>query len=81
MNITNVTDYDNITDSDKITLCNCTKNDNNNTNIEIIIPLIAIVPSIMSLICLILLMVYTLPLFNKKNHIINGEKFTSVSSS
>ena len=67
MNIINVTDYDNITDSD-MTLCNCTNNDNNDTNIEIVIPLITIIPCAMSLICLITLMVYTLikPLFNKK---------------
>ena len=67
MNITYVIDYDNITDSD-MTLCNCTNNDNNDTNIEIVIPLITIVPCVMSLICLLSLMVYTLikPLFNKK---------------
>ena len=71
MYITNVTDdYDNITSSnitdyDNLTLCNCTNNDN---NIEIVIPLITIIPCGMSLICLISLMVYTLikPLFNKK---------------
>ena len=64
MDIINVTDYDNITDSD-ITLCNCTNND---TNIEIVIPLITIIPCAMSLICLVSLMVYKLikPLFNKK---------------
>ena len=68
MYIANVTDYDNITDSDNITLCNCTNNENNDTNIEIVIPLITIVPCGMSFICLISLMVYTLfkPLFNKK---------------
>ena len=68
MNITNVTDYDNITDSDNMTLCNCTNNDSNDVNIEIVIPLIGIIPCAMSLICLISLMVYTLikPLFNKK---------------
>ena len=62
MNIINVTDYDNMA------LCNCTNNDNNDTNIEIVIPLITIVPCVMSLICLLSLMVYTLikPLFNKK---------------
>ena len=66
----NVTDYDNITDYDKVTSTNmtlstCTNNDN---NIEIIIPLITIIPCGMSLICLLSLMVYTLikPLFNKK---------------
>ena len=68
MNITNVTEYDNIPDSDIMTLCICTNNDNNNTNIEIIIPLITIIPCGMSLICLTSLMVYTLvkPLLNKK---------------
>ena len=69
MNITNIiNDYDNITDSDNITLCNCTNNDNNDTNIEIVIPLLAIIPCATSLICLVSLMVYTLikPLFNKK---------------
>ena len=73
MYITNVTDFDNITSSnysdyDNITdTNNCTINDNNN-NIEIIIPLFTIIPCGMSLICLISLMVYTLikPLFNKK---------------
>ena len=68
MNITNVTDYDNIIDSDNMTLCNCTNNDNNDTNIEIVIPLLTIISCGMSLICLIPLMVYTLikPLINKK---------------
>ena len=68
MNITNVTDYDNIPDSDNMTLCNCTNNDYNNTNTEIVIPLITIIPCAMSLICLVYLMVYTIikPLFNKK---------------
>ena len=68
MNITNVTDYDNITDSDNMTLCNCTNNDNNDTNIEIVIPLLTIIPCGMSLICLISIMVYTLvkPLIKKK---------------
>ena len=64
MDITNVTDdYDNITDSDNMKLCNCTNND---TNIEIIIPLITIRPCVLSFLCLISLMVYTLtkPLFN-----------------
>ena len=66
MDITNITDdYDNITDSDNMKLCNCTNND---TNIEIIIPLITIIPCVLSFLCLISLMVYTLikPLFNKK---------------
>ena len=64
MYITNVTDYDNITTSD-MTLSNCTNNEN---NIEIVIPLITIIPCGMSLVCLISLMVYTLikPLFNNK---------------
>ena len=63
MYVTNITDV-----NDNITLCNCTSNDNNDTNIEIVIPLITIVPCGMSLICLISLMVYTLikPLINKK---------------
>ena len=62
MYVTNITD-----DNDNITLCNSTNNENNN-NIEIVIPLITIIPCGMSLICLIALMVYTLlkPLFNKK---------------
>ena len=44
---------------------NCTNNDN---NIEIILPLITIVPCGMSLVCLISLMVYNLikPLIRKK---------------
>ena len=60
MYITNITD-----DYDNISLCNCTNNDN---NIEIIIPLITIIPCGLSLICLISSLVYTLikPLFNKK---------------
>ena len=58
----------NITDDYKDTLSinkNCTNNDN---FIEIIIPLITIIPCAMSLICLISLMAYTLikPLINKK---------------
>ena len=63
MNITNITDDD----IENITLCNCT--DNENSNIEIVIPLLTIIPCGMSLICLISLMVYTLikPLFNKKS--------------
>ena len=62
MYVTNITD-----DNENMTSCNCTDNENNN-NIEIIIPLITIVPYGMSLICLISLMVYTLvkPLINKK---------------
>ena len=44
---------------------NCTNND---IKIEIILPLLTIIPCGMSLICLISFMVYTLirPLFNKK---------------
>ena len=63
MFITNVTD-----DYGKIKLCNCTNKDINDTNIDIVIPLITIIPCGMSLICLISLLVYTLfePLFNKK---------------
>ena len=62
MNITNVTD------SDNISLCNCTNNDKNDTNIEIVLPIITIIPCAMSLICLVSLMLYTIikPLFNKK---------------
>ena len=62
MYITNVTnDYDNSI------LCNCTNNDKNENNIEIIIPLFTIIPCGMSNICLISLMVYTLikPLLSK----------------
>ena len=62
MYITNITDNYN----DTLSLNNnCTNNDN---NIEIIIPLITIIPCGISLICLISLMVYTLikPLFSKK---------------
>ena len=55
MYIANVTD-----DYDIMKLSNCTNNVNNDTNIEIVIPLITIVPCGMSLICLISLMVYTL---------------------
>ena len=59
MYITNITD-DTLSKNN-----NCTNNDN---SIEIIIPLITIVPCGMSLICLISLMVYILikPLINKK---------------
>ena len=70
MFLTNVTDYDNFTttnytDYDNITSTNCTNNEN---IIEIIIPLITIIPCGLSLICLLSLIVYTLikPLFNKK---------------
>ena len=42
MYIANVINHDNVTDSDNMTLCNCTNNDNNDTNIEIVIPLLTI---------------------------------------
>ena len=63
MYLTNITGDD----IENITLCKCT--DKENSNIEIVIPLITIIPCGMSLICLISLMVYILikPLFNKKN--------------
>ena len=63
MYIANVSnEYDNITSSiytnyDNMTLTNCTNSEN---NIEIVLPLITIIPCGMSLICLISLMVYTL---------------------
>ena len=62
MYITNITDDYNDTLSINN---NCTNNDN---SIEIMIPIITIVPCGMSLICLTSLMVYTLvkPLINKK---------------
>ena len=68
MYITNITDYDNVTDEYNDTISinnNCTNNDN---NVQIVIPLITIILCGMSLICLISLMVYTLvkPLFIKK---------------
>ena len=58
----------NVTDDDNLTMCNCTSNDNIDNNIEIVIPLIKIIPCGMSLICLISLMVYTLvkPFIRKK---------------
>ena len=63
----NTNDYDNIKSSnyDKMTLTNCT---NNEKNIQILIPLITIIPCGVSLICLISFMVYTLikHLFNNK---------------
>ena len=62
MYITNFTDDYN----DTLTINNnCTSND---YNMEIVKPLITIIPCRMSLICLITLMVYTFlkPLFNKK---------------
>ena len=71
MYITNITnDYDNITSNNytgcgKMTLTNCTNNEN---NFEIVTPLITIIPCGMSLIRLISLMAYTLikPLLSKK---------------
>ena len=62
MYILNITEDFNDTLSINI---NCTNND---INIEIVIPLIMIIPCGMSLICLISLMVYTLikPLIGKK---------------
>ena len=63
MNISNITDT--IDDYNNTLTSNCTDNDN---IIELVTPLITIVPCGMSLICLISFMVYTLikPLFNKK---------------
>ena len=64
MYITNFTDDYN----DTLSVNNiCTNNEN--SNIEIVIPLLTKIPCGMSLICLISLMVYTLikPLFNKKS--------------
>ena len=62
MTVINTTDdYDNITEYDNTT-------DINNCNIDIIIPLITIIPCGLSFLCLISLMIYTLikPLLNKK---------------
>ena len=58
----------NITDDFNDTLSINNNFTNNDNSIEIIIPLIAIVPCGMSLICLISLIVYTLvkPLINNK---------------
>ena len=58
INITN--DYDNITENDNTT-------DTNICNIDIIIPLITLIPCGLSYLCSISLMVYTLikPLLNK----------------
>ena len=58
----------NVSDDDNLTLCNCTNNENNDNNIEIITHLLTKIPCGLSLICLISLMMYTLvkPLFNKK---------------
>ena len=69
MNITNVTDYDNMTDdyNDSLSINkNCTDNEN---NIDIFIPaLIFTIPCGLSFLCLISLMVYTLikPLIKNK---------------
>ena len=62
MYLTNVTVYDNLT------LCNCTNSDNNDNIIEIVKPLITIIPCGLSRICLKSLMFYTLikPLLGKK---------------
>ena len=86
MNISNVTDI--IDDYNNTLTSNCTDNDN---NIEIVIPLITIIPCGLSLVCLISFMMYTLikPLFNKKKYSstytylsnINGEDSLSNSSS
>ena len=64
MNITNLT-----ADDDNTILCKCTNNENDN-DIEIIIPLITIVPCGISLVCLTSFMAYTLvkPLFNKRSN-------------
>ena len=70
MNITNVTEYDNIsssnyTDYDNMTLSNCTNSEN---NFDIIIPtLLLTIPCGLSFFCLMSVMVYTLikPLINK----------------
>ena len=63
MNITNITDLDNITEYDNNTT------DINDCNIDIIIPaLLFTIPCGLSFICLISLMLYTLikPLITKK---------------
>ena len=63
MNILNITDT--IDDYNNTLTSTCTDNDN---NIQLVIPLITIVPCGISSICLISFMVYTLikPLFNNK---------------
>ena len=69
MKIINVTDFDNITDYDDTSPCNCTDSE---YNIDIIIPvLLFTIPCGLSFLCLMSLMVYTLikPLFNKKSTI------------
>ena len=68
MYITNITDYDNMTNDyndTKSKKSNCTINDN---IFEKVIPIISITPCGMSIVCLISLMVYTLtkPLSNEK---------------
>ena len=67
MYITNVTDFDNMTDDyNNILSSNCTINEN---NIDIIIPsLLLTIPCGLSFLCLLSLMVYTLikPLLTKK---------------
>ena len=61
-------------------MCNCTNNDKNDNNIEIVLPLFTIIPCGMSLISLISLMVYTLikPLKRKKQNISNKFCFTNM---
>ena len=73
MYITNVTDYE------ELTLCNCANNDNND-NIEIIIPLFTIIPCDLSLICFISLRVYTIikPLKRKEQNISNNFNFINM---
>ena len=66
MHIIKITnDYDKITDYVDMVSTNFTNNEN---NIEIVLPLITIIPCGMSLICLISLTAYTIVklLFNKK---------------
>ena len=69
MYITNITDFDNMTNDYNDTISinnNCT---NNGNDIDIIIPaLLFTIPSGLSFLCLISLMIYTTinPLFNKK---------------
>ena len=90
MNISNITDtiddYNNITDYDDTSSCNCTDSEN---DIDIIIPaLLFTIPFGLSFLCLMSLIVYTLnkPLFNKKLNMntylskINGEVSLSNSS-
>ena len=68
MNITNITDYDNMTDeyNNSLSIYNCTTND---YNIDLSIPsLLLTIPCGFSFSCLISFMIYTLikPLFNTK---------------